>query len=412
MPHTSERFQAIAEQHRRCFWLDGEHGHDWSGRTSLMGWLDDDDVSLTFDAASRRVVRHHAGRSEVVGDDIFVALEDEGHGPGTPAPWIGYFGYACRTDLPALVGGGVPDAMWMRPRHVRRIEHPRPVDTALTPDGPEPGREPVPDWYLKAFDGVMAALRRGDSYEVNLTGRYEAVSSLSPVTAYRKLRESNPAPYAAFLQHDVGDARAWLLSSSPERFAVISAAGDVETRPVKGTGPRSSCQATDELLRTALASDPKCRAENLMIVDLLRNDLSMVCETGSVNVPALMQVESYKNLHQLVSVVAGRLRPEISTVEAVRQLFPPGSMTGAPKRRTMEIIRDVENDPRGVYSGVFGHISPDGSADLGVIIRSLSSGGDGRYTFGVGGGITVESDVDGEFEEAMLKAARVLRIFA
>jgi para-aminobenzoate synthetase len=241
--------------------------------------------------------------------------------------------------------------------------------------------------------------------------RVEAESGLDPVAAYLRLRDLNPAPYAGFLQHDVPGARAWLLSSSPERYALVTADRMLETKPIKGTTPRGGTAAEDEEQRERLASDPKFRAENLMIVDLLRNDLSMVCEPGSVEVPELMQVESYPSVHQLVSTVRGRLRPDVSTIGALRALFPAGSMTGAPKLRTMQIIEQVEDTPRGAYAGAFGWISADGRADLGVVIRSLTTAGGGRYELGTGGGITVRSDVDEEYDESRWKADRLLAVF-
>ena len=210
----------------------------------------------------------------------------------------------------------------------------------------------------------------------------------------------------------MSDARAWLLSSSPERYAHVSAERTIETKPIKGTTPRGTTEDDDERLRVELATHPRFRAENLMIVDLLRNDLAQVCEVGSVVVPSLMTVESYTTVHQLVSTVRGRLRDDVSTVAALHALFPPGSMTGAPKLRTMQILEEVEVTPRGVYAGAFGWIAGDGRADLGVVIRSLMSAGpvgrDWRYRLGTGGGITVQSDVEGEWAEAVLKAERIL----
>ena len=185
----------------------------------------------------------------------------------------------------------------------------------------------------------------------------------------------------------------------------------LETKPIKGTAPRGRTAEEDDRLRRHLATDPKNRAENLMIVDLLRNDLSMVCEPGTVEVPVLMDVEAYEAVHQLVSTVRGRLRPEVTTVGALRTLFPAGSMTGAPKLRTMQIIEDVESSPRGPYAGAFGWIAADGRADLGVVIRSLITTGDGRYLLGTGGGITVRSDVADEWAESRWKADRLLEVF-
>jgi para-aminobenzoate synthetase len=274
-----------------------------------------------------------------------------------------------------------------------------------------PGETPAA--YPAAFDRVQEHLHAGNSYEVNLTYRLDLVSEADPVTAYLRLRELNPAPYAGFLQHDVPGAEAWLLSSSPERYALVTADPDggrsIETKPIKGTTPRGDDLLADEEHRQRLATDPRYRAENLMIVDLLRNDLSMVCEPGTVVVPALMKVESYETVHQLVSTVRGRLRGDVGTVAALRALFPAGSMTGAPKLRTMRIIDEVEDSPRGAYAGAFGWLAADGRADLGVVIRSLSTTGDGTYRLGTGGGITVHSDVAEELAESQWKAERLQR---
>jgi para-aminobenzoate synthetase len=268
-----------------------------------------------------------------------------------------------------------------------------------------------PGSYVDAFARVQEHLHAGNSYEVNLTHRLSRRSDLDPVTAYLRLRELNPAPYSGFLQHDVDGARAWLLSSSPERYALVTPDRHLETKPIKGTTPRGATVEEDEHHRERLARDPKNRAENLMIVDLLRNDLSVVCEVGSVEVPVLMEVESYESVHQLVSTVRGRLRDDVSTVAALRALFPAGSMTGAPKLRTMEIVEEVESSPRGAYAGAFGWISGDGPADLGVVIRSLMTDGSGTWTLGTGGGITVKSDVAEEWAESEWKAERLLRVF-
>lgn len=400
-------FAEVAQEHPRCFWLDGGGAREWSGRRSLIGWLADDDVSLTYSRARGEVTRHVGGHAEVVGDDVFAVLEAE----MSPAEqWFGYFGYAARADLPAAPDADLPDAVWMRPSHVRIFDHPHPSSARAGRSHPPADSDGASPEYVDAFDRVQEHLHAGNSYEVNLTHRLARTRDLEPAAAYLRLRAANPAPYAGFLQHDVLGHRAWLLSSSPERYALITPERTIETKPIKGTTPRGKSPEEDASLREHLATDPKARAENLMIVDLLRNDLSMVCEVGSVEVPTLMDVETYASVHQLVSTVRGRMRADVSTIAALHALFPAGSMTGAPKLRTMEIIEEVESTPRGAYAGAFGWISADGPADLGVVIRSLMTAGDGRWTLGTGGGITVRSEVAWEWAEAEWKAARLLGV--
>ncbi|ABL84024.1 MULTISPECIES: anthranilate synthase component I family protein [unclassified Nocardioides] len=414
-------FRGVAAAYPRCFWLDGGGAREWSGRRSMVGWLGEDDVSLTYSAARREVRRHVGGSCEVVGDDVFVVLEAELAAGAPDDHWVGYLGYACRPDLPASTGPGLPDAVWMRPAGVRFFDHGL-GGQSRNFLGEVPAQQfrfprftgetdPAPPAYATAFEEVQEQLRAGNSYEVNLTYRLAHRSGVDPVTAYLRLRELNPAPYAGFLQHDVRDvpdARAWLLSSSPERYALVTADRSIETKPIKGTTLRGATPAEDEASRHRLATDSKFRAENLMIVDLLRNDLSMVCRPGTVSVPALMDVESYATVHQLVSTVRGELRDDVSTVQALRALFPAGSMTGAPKLRTMQVIEQVEATERGPYAGAFGWVCADGRADLGVVIRSLASTGDGAYLLGTGGGITVRSEVAEEYAESRWKADRLL----
>ncbi|WGX97073.1 anthranilate synthase component I family protein [Nocardioides sp. L-11A] len=421
----AEAFARIQARHARCVWLDGGGARDWSRRRSILGWLDDDDVSLSYDAARREVTRHAGGRAVVVGDDPFAVLEAELAAGRPTDQWFGYFGYAARPDLPAEPDPDLPDAVWLRPSHLREYDHPL-VERSLhlsgvaTPDKRRNHRstgdsDSLPPAYAAAFTRVQEHLHAGNSYEVNLTHRVRASSPLSPAAAYLRLRALNPAPYAGFLQHDLSNtvgappkSTAWLLSSSPERYALIDEHRTLETKPIKGTTARGATPAEDAEARERLASDAKYRAENLMIVDLLRNDLATVCAPGTVEVPALMEVESYASVHQLVSTVRGRLRDDVTTLGALRALFPAGSMTGAPKLRTMEIIEEVEATPRGAYAGAFGWVSGDGRADLGVVIRSLLSAGEG-YILGTGGGIIVASEVAEEWAETEWKAARLLQ---
>jgi para-aminobenzoate synthetase len=416
-----EDFRAAAASSPRMFWLDpstglrtgggGSRRRPGSTDRSVLGVLDDDDVSLTYDAARREVTRHRSGRAVVVGDDVFAVLAEElAHDAGDPeVSWVGYLGYACRHDLPARTAQGVPDAVLMRARHPRTSYASAAVATSsYDVPGEASGDEQVPDWYAAAFARVQAELHAGNSYEVNLTYREVVESDVDPVTAYLRLRAANPAPYSGYLQHH----GVHLLSSSPERYATVDRHRTLEAKPIKGTTPRGSTPEEDVAHAAHLRSDPKLRAENLMITDLLRNDLSMVCEVGSVEVPALMEVESYAAVHQLVSTVRGRLRDDVSTVEALRALFPAGSMTGAPKRRTMAVIDEVEATPRGVYAGAFGWLSGDGRADLSVVIRSLvaseASPGRWRYELGTGGGVTVRSTAEEEWAETRWKASRLL----
>ncbi len=253
--------------------------------------------------------------------------------------------------------------------------------------------------YLADIERSQAELAAGESYEVCLTDQISTDASPDPYALYRRLRRSNPSPFAAFLRF--GDTA--IVSSSPERFLSVGRDGAVQARPIKGTISRADDPAEDAARKAELATDEKTRAEHLMIVDLLRNDLGRVSEVDSVRVPDLMVVEPYATVHQVVSTVTGRLEEGRSPVECVRNCFPGGSMTGAPKERTMEIIDELEDEARGVYSGAIGYFGVDGAADLSIVIRTIVIR-PGRTTIGAGGAIVMQSDPEEEFEEILLKA--------
>jgi para-aminobenzoate synthetase len=316
------------------------------------------------------------------------ALEDRSVGVGAPSPdsWADGSGVARSTAAGSAAAGD------------------RDVGAGAAaceqPDGPVTfhcgrGREQ----YLADILRCQAALAAGESYEVCLTDQISTTASPEPFALYRTLRRGNPAPFAAYLK--LGELA--VLSSSPERFLGIDRDRRVQARPIKGTAPRSADPNEDAALCAELTGDEKTFAEHLMIVDLLRNDLGRVCALDSVRVPELMVVESYPTVHQLISTVTGLLEPGRTPVDCVRACFPGGSMTGAPKLRTMGIIDDVERVARGVYSGALGYFGLDGGVDLSIVIRTIVMR-PGATTIGAGGAIVMQSDPEQEFDELLLKA--------
>jgi aminodeoxychorismate synthase component I len=283
-----------------------------------------------------------------------------------------------------------------------------PAARALTPI--PPGLEVLfsEGAYAEAVNEIRDEIAAGNVYQANLTHRMAApLAGVDPLELYRELRRLNPAPFAAYLELP----EAAILSSSPERFLRVDAQGHVESRPIKGTRPRGTTPEEDRRLATRLRESEKDRAENLMIVDLVRNDLGRVCELGSIEVPELMAIESYATVHQMVSTVTGRLRPECDGVDLLEATFPPGSMTGAPKRAAMQIIDRLEPVPRGVYSGALGYLDARGGSDLSVVIRTIIVTGERAYLH-VGGGIVADSEPGAEYRETLDKARALLGALA
>ena len=278
-------------------------------------------------------------------------------------------------------------------------------------DSPRPTPAPPQSNFTRAdFESRVSRIRdyiaAGDVYQVNLAQRFQATFTGSPLALYRRLRARNPAPFGAYLDYD-GMA---IASLSPERFLRIDAGSRlVEARPIKGTRPRGATPAKDAELARELQTSAKDRAENVMIVDLLRNDLGKVCRTGSVSVPRLLALESHPTVHHLVSTVTGVLRDGADAFDLVRAAFPGGSITGAPKIRAMEIIAELERAPRGVYCGAIGYVSVTGAMDLNIPIRTIViREGEGGATFHAGAGIVWDSEPAAEYQETLAKARTLI----
>jgi len=284
------------------------------------------------------------------------------------------------------------------------------------PGGEQPGRHErqpfqlgevvcdfTPGQYRAAFDRIQAYIQAGDCYQVNLAQRFSAPVGGDHWLGYQALRQINPAPYSAYLSLP----EVHVLSSSPERFLELRG-GQVTTRPIKGTRPRGDTPAQDAALASQLQASEKDRAENLMIVDLLRNDLGKVCQPGSVAVPELFEIESFASVHHLVSTVTGKLVAGPDAIDLLRAAFPGGSITGAPKLRAMQIIEELESHRRGVYCGAIGWLGFNGDMDSNIAIRTLVSAQDELH-FWAGGGIVADSQADAEYRECFDKAAALLR---
>jgi para-aminobenzoate synthetase len=453
-PDTEPLFERLFGAAEHAFWLDSADAPTRLAQRSFLGTsAGATRCVLEYDVESGTAIRHGTGPATTLRGSIFDLLDRElaGHAiepppadlpPGLMGGFVGYLGYELKADCgsPNVHRSDMPDAVMMLANrlvavdHVRRRTHlvalchgdeaeaetwldvaeaavretvaepPEPVTPRALAEGPrseqvsfECGRGRRQ--YLADIERSQAELAAGESYEVCLTDQISTDAEPDPFDLYRLLRRRNPAPFAAYLK--LGEMA--VVSSSPERFLSVDRERRVEARPIKGTSPRSEDLAEDEALRAELTEDEKTYAEHLMIVDLLRNDLGRVCEVGSVGVPELMIVEDYATVHQLISTVSGTLAADRSAAECARACFPGGSMTGAPKERTMEIIDELEDEARGVYSGAIGWFGIDGAMDLSIVIRTIVMR-PGRTTIGAGGAIVMQSDPEDEFDEILLKA--------
>ncbi|WP_376703280.1 aminodeoxychorismate synthase component I [Mesorhizobium sp. ISC25] len=256
------------------------------------------------------------------------------------------------------------------------------------------------DDYAKRFARLHDHIRKGDCYQGNLTFPVHAQWSGDPLVAFNALTERQPVKYGALVA--LGDPI--VLSRSPELFFEVDAEGMIETHPMKGTAPRGATKAEDDRMKAFLRNDEKNQAENRMIVDLLRNDISLISEVGTLDVPELFRIESYPTVHQMVSRVRAKLLPGLAIRQIFAALFPCGSITGAPKIRAMEILRELESGPRDVYCGAIGWIAPGGRMRFSVAIRTISLFANGEAVYNVGGGVVFDSTAEEEYQECLLKA--------
>jgi para-aminobenzoate synthetase len=464
-PDPEMAYQTVFAGQPGAFWLDSGTHAEGTSRFTIMGdgaGPLGELVTYRVGAGRVRLDRHGTSSEQAVGS-FFDYLEREVTRRALPAGddlpfgfrlgYVGYLGY----ELKAETGGAAahasptPDAAMVFADRALVIDHAEGESYLLRLGRQAPGRQardpeveawlaavadrvrglpsepetpirpltgdgtaepPVElhhdrDAYLDLIGECLDEIRDGESYEICLSNTATARAAIDPAATFAHLRRVSPVPYGALLDFP-GVA---VLSASPERFLAVTAGGVVRSTPIKGTRPRGATPEQDADLRRDLATGEKDRAENLMIVDLVRNDLNTVCEVGSVRVPRLFEVESFAPVHHLVSTVEGRLRDGVTAVGCTRAAFPPGSMTGAPKVRTMEIIDRLEGRPRGVYSGALGWFSLDGACELSVVNRTIVAT-PGGASFNVGGAIVALSDPEEEFTETLVKARAMIAAIA
>lgn len=449
-PDAEQIFFHLFAQATNAFWLDSSLVEPGLSRFSFMG---------DGNGINSLLIRYHCQNQELIiinadkvtrrRENIFDFLKREieyrrCYSDDLPfdfnCGFIGYFGYEIKAECggKSLHSSSLPDAVFLLADRMIVIDHQehclyllqlvqigqtQPLEiwfktiekqlenlTSLPSLIPQGNGKPVKfklhrchQNYLDDIHHCLQQIHAGETYQVCLTNQLHTDAKPDPLTFYRVLRQINPAPYSAFLRF--GEIA--IACSSPERFLKIDRHGLVETKPIKGTLPRGKNPREDFAFREQLRHSEKDKSENLMIVDLLRNDLGKVCQVGTVHVPKLMAIETYATVHQLVTTVRGNLRSDLESVDCIRACFPGGSMTGAPKIRTMEIIDQLEQKSRGVYSGAIGFLGLNGAADLNIVIRTAVFTPD-QTSIGVGGGIVALSNPQMEFQEILLKAQALI----
>ncbi|WP_017654322.1 aminodeoxychorismate synthase component I [Fortiea contorta] len=449
-PDSEQIFVHLFGNSANAFWLDSSLVEPGLSRFSYMGDSSgENSLLIHYRALSQELTVTQSDIVSCKTEGIFDYLQREierRHCSSDQLPcdfncgFVGYFGYELKAECGSQFhhSSSLPDAMFLLADRMIVIDHQeqsvyllcliqqgqttaaeawfewirQQIDhlPPLSPIVPLKKDTPVifrlsrsQQTYLSDIETCLQEIHEGETYQVCLTNQIHTDTTPDPLAFYRTLRRINPAPYAAFLRF--GDVA--IACSSPERFLSIDCQGWVETKPIKGTLPRGKTPQEDFILGERLRNSEKDRAENLMIVDLLRNDLGRVCAVGTVHVPKLMDVETYATVHQLVTTIRGQLRAGMSATDCIRNAFPGGSMTGAPKLRTLEIIDRLEQEARGVYSGAIGFLGLNGSADLNIVIRTAVLTTE-QTSIGVGGGIVALSDPQMEFRETMLKAKALI----
>ncbi len=426
-----EVFISLYGKKEHTFWLDSSKVEKGLSRFSYMGEAQEV-INYTLGSKSQDVFSYLNQQLEKIKtEEINIPFNFFGG-------FVGYFGY----ELKALCGfdnvykSEYPDSLWYFVDRFLAFDHEKneiyivclteqiedakawckkiksKLETIQTqPNVHYKRTEPVvfqldrdKEQYLKDIDSCKEYLKNGDSYEICLTNTITTEVKVNSLDLYRVLRRVNPAPYAAYIKSESFA----ILCSSPERFLKIDQDGWAESKPIKGTIKRGVSQDEDLALAKHLQTSEKNRAENLMIVDLVRNDLGKVCEIGSVSVSKLMEIETYQTVHQLVSTIRGKQKKDVSAIDCIKACFPGGSMTGAPKKRTLEIIDKLEKKARGVYSGALGFLSTSGTVDLNIVIRTIVVNKN-KLSLGTGGAIVIQSNAQKEFEEMMLKAQTLIQ---